>query len=655
MSDITSNAYNFAEHVTGSVDHRTGSYSASINLGEFISHGGAGKSFPLTVSYSASNSMDSGFGRGWSLPTAGFNKHKQVLSLSSGQSFKIRWDELKKEYEMPYRRIKDIRVFIYKDESDNTNQLHIVNKDGSQEFIDYEDGILKKIVSPNGLELHFEHEYHHDRLLLWRIHDGDNSGNEIEINWWDNKYKTTVIHKINNETFKKYTFHKFDKDRILKYFQMDGLKEYTYFEYQYFPTQKYKMLSKVTFPTGMVEEIVYLEKLHMPQGAPFKKMPVVYKHTVFPGQNQDPQVSIYTYSDTNYFGFGSDRKWISGEDNLFYSASDYKYYTMETINGTKKIVRIYNKYHMNVEVRYFHDDFMYKFEENIYYAEVGLSIYEQPPNYALVKERNTTVYNENGSYKKYIFRTKYDDYGNVVEEHSPNGNYITREYYPADEDSSDCPKEPYGFVNYVKEETFHPNESIFRYDTIHTDKFYYKKLDKLSTGSTMNLTERLNYYIVFSHRVESNEIEVRHEYHDNKLEIHTYGKIKSEKQLLNNKETITSFEYELIDDDKVLQKTIQIKTHDGYTSKAIEEYRLKDNKKIKETNVEKQTTKIEIDQLGREKNEFCIQSMVNTHQKILQNIMLRRVKIISNKQMLMKIRKNYILIMQVILLKLKRN
>lgn len=86
---VHSNAFNFMSYLQGGVDPRTGQYNVSINLPELKANNLAGPVVPLMLMFSPLNLRDSGFGQGWSLQLTEFDLVTQVLSLSSGETFRV--------------------------------------------------------------------------------------------------------------------------------------------------------------------------------------------------------------------------------------------------------------------------------------------------------------------------------------------------------------------------------------------------------------------------------------------------------------------------------------------------------------------------------------------------------------------------------------
>lgn len=106
-----------------------------------------------------------------------------MLSLSSGQSFDIVWNPTENEYDLPYRKLKDIKVVRSSDE----HYLHIQFKDGRKEIIDFEEGLLREVISPSGLSIKLDYRLFNFEYVLERIHDG--MGCEVSFDAWSNDWE----------------------------------------------------------------------------------------------------------------------------------------------------------------------------------------------------------------------------------------------------------------------------------------------------------------------------------------------------------------------------------------------------------------------------------------------------------------------------------
>ncbi|WP_152604622.1 hypothetical protein, partial [Pseudomonas sp. H2] len=88
-SAVHSNAFNFMSFIENGVDPRTGQYSLGIQLPELIGNNLCGPRLPLRLNFSPMNDQDSGFGIGWALNLSQFEIRASMLSLGSGERFKV--------------------------------------------------------------------------------------------------------------------------------------------------------------------------------------------------------------------------------------------------------------------------------------------------------------------------------------------------------------------------------------------------------------------------------------------------------------------------------------------------------------------------------------------------------------------------------------
>lgn len=507
MSVITSNAYNFSDFISSGVDARTGSFSLQINLGTFIGMGGAGLQIPLVIHFDASNHLNTGFGRGWSLPLSEFDADHNRLKLSTGQSFQIVWNDAKQEYDIPYRKLKDIRVFYLGDES----EIKIVYKGGKEEYLDYETGVIKRALSPQGIPVYFEFEYHQNKLRLHEIHD---EIRRVRINWWSNDYETLIEHSQSDEPFIAFRLHFNGDDRALTAFSIDGFNERLALEYQYFQEVNYACLSVITHPSGLREEIIYRHSQRLPNGAPIRYIPCVYRHLRYAGELQENYEAVYQFSDKNYLGFGSDRFWRPDEDTLFKTAYDYQYWSEELVNNKIKIKRTYNKYHLLIVEESFDENVIFQKNENQYYADPNLSIEYQSPQYSLLKYQSITYYYNNEQKVSRLY-FDYDEYANLLKKINADGSALINIYYPLAGERNACPPEPFGMISLLKSQTFTP--AAKKRQTPRSFFYTYTKLNRLQGEGYFVLLEEEKYSTGLS----------RLAYHQDTNKPIIYGRIKT--------------------------------------------------------------------------------------------------------------------------------
>lgn len=88
-TSVHSNAFNFMSSVKNGVDPRTGLYSVSISLPEIQTNDLRGPGFGLAMAYNPMNEINSGYGQGWNLQLSQYTPGNQILSLSTGETFKV--------------------------------------------------------------------------------------------------------------------------------------------------------------------------------------------------------------------------------------------------------------------------------------------------------------------------------------------------------------------------------------------------------------------------------------------------------------------------------------------------------------------------------------------------------------------------------------
>ncbi|KOE82692.1 hypothetical protein ACS86_07615 [Vibrio alginolyticus] len=550
QESILSNAQNFAENLSSGVDVRTGSFSIGINIGEFISHKTNGPIISLNLSYSASSQMDIGFGGGWSLPLSSFNKESNMLYLYNGQSFKLTWNNQKGEYDIIYKKLRDVRVFYI----DDTEEIKVEYKDGRTDYIDYETGLHRKVVSSTGLEVNFAFTDYGLNQVLWRAYD--NAGRELVIDTWSDQYKTTVMHLFDERVLQTIEFEKYTVDNFTYLSQVvfPSMTQPIQFQYKYLTGSGYRVIEEVTHSSGLVERLTYAEVGHrLPNSAPLESVPYVSEHTIVPGEGQLEQYTAYEYTTLNYLGYNCGIAWVAGEDTLFKADGDYRYQTTEIINQTKKVVREYNKYHLLESAEYYSDNALIRKEEYTYFADLNQKIEDQSAKYSLVKEQKLTHYNQNES-RLLITQYDYDDYGNLTLERNHDGSEVIRTYYPAEGEGALCPASPNGIVSYLKQEIFYPASSDFG-ECSRIKMMTYTSLPRLDNSDQsvvlLNSIDEEGHSIVYSH-------------YDDPSHVYKYGRVKSEAMTFNQFTDVVNFEYEYLDESV---KTIsRLWTYDGIES-----------------------------------------------------------------------------------------
>ncbi|OEE94421.1 hypothetical protein A1QK_16505 [Vibrio genomosp. F10 str. 9ZD137] len=583
---LESNANNFIDSISSGVDVRTGMYSVNIPLMQFLSHRTLGLSIPITLSYSAGSTVDIGFGRGWSVSLSHYDKTSGSISLSTGQSFKIYKPWGSDEYKIPYRKLKDVKIF-HLSESD---ELKVVNKEGECEYLSSLSGHLKKITSPQGHSVYFDYNIWTGRLD--KIYD--NEGREIKFDWSNVDTKVIVNHEIDYVIVQSVIINKSGNGiyRRLSKIKLDKGLPNIELDYRYIASSNYDVIEKVTHPTGLVEKMVYLDKGHsLPDGAPMLKIPFIQSHRIIPtlGDEQDDQpvtLTEYEYSDKNYLGFASERKWIAGEDTLFKSSANYTYNTTEIVNKSKVTVRKYNKYHLLDSEEHYDNDVLYKEEEYKYGANLNNSIEKQPATYSLPIKQTTTHY-KNGESRSATKKYKYDDYANLTFVQEADGSKELYTYYPAEGEVGKCPVDPNGMISRLKEYKFSPVITQYK-EKPRVHKFEYKSIARI---------DKPNEYFIVPKSVSGDNLTETTSYYENSEQPTFYGYLKETVSKINGYENKTTAEYEFLTTG--LKTTATLLTHDQLTKISSVTTECHRGLPIEQTDDGEPTVRVTYDSLGR--------------------------------------------------------
>lgn len=583
---IISNAQNFSIINNSGVDPRTGIYTCSIKIANFLSHKSVGYPISLILNYRAESIRDEGFGRGWLTSLSRFDKKSSIIYLSSGQSYKAIYNHQTSEYKIPYRKIKDLKLLY----SLSNNEINVIYKDGTVESIDYETGALKKITSVQGLETTFHYRESDQTSKLWKITDG--SGRELRIDCWSEELKTTVTQVVSGETYQTLVVDKESNGiyKRLTTLHLPDDESYITLEYEYLSNINYDLLAVFSHPSGLKEILTYQNEGHsFPSGGPASKVPYVTKHRLVAGSNQPDRVTNYTYSDKNYLGFASEAAFVHGEDTLFKSRSDYEYRSVEKINSTQSITRFYNKYHLQKSIEYRHNDVLYRKEEYVYYAEMNTSIEHQPANYSFLKEKHETHY-EGSESRTFIHKYQYDDYGNQTLIREINGDQTKRVYYTSSGEDQACPPEPNGFVAFLKEETFQPASSITTgHEQERKNVFTYQSLPRIGGGN----------FVVLKH--EDNSLSRVDYVYFNNVEELTHGQLQKTSTFINDFVSRKDLSYRYTDQEAALTTTLT--THDNLVVSTQVKHDLKSGEAVQWVDSEGVISSCLYDLLGRRTRE----------------------------------------------------
>ena len=519
MSAITSNAFNFSGFIDSGVDVRTGTYSASINIMDLKGNHLSGPDFNFSLHYNMNNTSDEGFGRNWSVPISRFSKSTGLLSLSNGQAFKIQYNASLGRYEIPYRKLEDIKVYYVNTPGTQSGEIKVVHKGGEMEFIDWDKGVINRRYSPQGHKLKYEYGYLNNQPILWKV--SDEVGSFMVVDWWSDPYKTTVELNMAGELVKTVTITKTANGsykRLSHASIPNDTSLYTSFGYEWVDSLGVDLLVSVVYPTGLEETVRYQHEGHRLQsGAPIPYMPYVTELYVDHGEGQEPAIHRFSYSSQNYLGFGSDAVFHSGEDTLFGARKDYVYSCTERVGNELEIIKHYNKYHLLIRDEFYKDGQKYQEADYEYYADANTHIEYQPAQYGMLKACRTQLH-QDGNTREQLSQYEYDIWGNEIWSRDEQ-NVETRTEYYSEKGEEGCPASKYGFRNRVKH------------------------VDLLSRDGKQNV-RKLFKYITLDARLDDEKFFLLQEeqvgvlkrtfsFYSNPNDLLNYGRVKAEREIVN--------------------------------------------------------------------------------------------------------------------------
>ncbi|PKG37401.1 hypothetical protein [Psychromonas sp. Urea-02u-13] len=558
---MISNAFNFNEYISSGVDVRTGSFSLEFSLGKLLSNNLSGPTFEKNIVYNPFDKQDHGYGIGWKLRITRFDKSSYNLTLKNGQNFEIKYHSSTNEFTIPYKKLKDTKLYylanISKPGEPSKPGIKIAYKNGEIEFVDWNKGTLERRVSPHGHEIYFSYATHSGEYRLITV--SDNAGNALNTDYWSTNLFTTVsLTSLNGEQRQTKLYKigsELDKVTLPN---SEGL--FTKIHYTSLYQLNVRVVNTVTHPSGQVDHIWYKELGHKtPSGSPISHYPYVIKFQSIHEDNQPPVTSTYHYSTLNFLGYNSGISWQPDSDTLFKALSDYTYFSEETINGSVKISRHYNKYHLVKKEDFYSDSFLYQAVSYKYFANLNWTIDNQPDNYSLVREQKTTVFKSNDS-RIETNTYDYDDYGNLLASFHEDGSSTYYEYYPIEGSGIQCPVAPNGIVRYLKSERFYlPNTSSGN-SPYRSKNVEYKALAMLNNeGNFVVPVRQVNY---------NNDVLMT--YFEDINDSNQFGRIATKSTTINGFTSQINHQYSF--GGSLLSITNTLTTHDGHTTSKREDF-----------------------------------------------------------------------------------
>ena len=575
-TSVHSNAFNFMSFLQSGVDPRTGQYTVSISLPDVKTNDLRGPGVPLALSFNPLNTLDSGFGHGWNLQLSQYTPGNQVLSLSSGETFKVTGrDSASGQLTMKEKKLDSFHFY-----EEGVDQFRVVHKSGLVEVLGMMGSAQNRVAlpvemyAPEGHKVTLGYEIYNNAPMLAWIKDG--AGNVLLTIKRESVFVEVLLQPFggpDGAPLARFVMTLTAAERYVSKISLptDNLASWR-FEYEL--VLGHLCIKKVDTPTGGREEVFYEDGGHkFPTGSGRTPLPRVTRHLSTPGFSQ-PTIDVrYTYpEDKNFLGYGLTVSWADdGLDNLYKYIGSYEYSSVETLfvndRPARSIDRKFNQFHLLTSETTTQNNNV-QTVDTTYYLSPNVA-FEQQPNYCQLPKENKTSWsllNNPNKRRSETVSSTYDNFGNLLTQTQTNGVVETSVWYPAAGEEGFCPPDPEGFVRQLKEKTVTPAASTDGQAPTLRTRFTYKSLPAL-TGS--NLSNWLTVeHQVLAQMAGSSATELEHtafEHANEPVNAFLHGRVTRQTVTMNEKSTITDYAYSKLDSPAFKESVLQtVETVTGF-------------------------------------------------------------------------------------------
>jgi RHS repeat-associated protein len=560
-TSVHSNALNFMSCLNSGVDPRTGLYNVSINLPDLLGNDLRGPGLALGMAYSPLNTQDGGYGLGWSLQLSQYDIGSKILSLSTGETYKVT-DDNGIQLKMEEQKLDSFRFYRQDD-----RHFRVVHKSGMVEILEIRGSIENRVALPvqiyaaSGHRLDLDYQaFSSTRQILRSVTDElgqtlmslKREGYSIEV----------LLHPFSGPEggpLARFVMSLSTSDYRVSRITLPTENEASWrFTYD-FEQDNQLCIKEVHTPTGAREEIWYLDTGHeFPDSSGLMPLPRVTRHIIYPGLEQ-PAVDVrYTYGNNqnrryNFLGAGLSITWDNdGLDNLYkHYTSDYDYVCTESlwvggVDGevVRSIERTFNRLHLQtLEVTTQNNNV--QTVETTYNIESGKPYKDQPSDCQMPREIKTT-WREEGTnrIRSETVSNTYDRHGNPLTHTRADGIVETSTWYPA-EGGDGCPEDPEGFVRQLKDKTTSPAPSAQGGAPTLCTRYRYSALPALEQSPLSQWLVPLSETLVQldAESGESQLQQIRMEYFDLPDQPLLHGHVQRRTSTLNGQSTISTYDY----------------------------------------------------------------------------------------------------------------
>ncbi|RMS02998.1 RHS repeat domain-containing protein [Pseudomonas syringae] len=586
-TSVHSNAFNFMSYLQSGVDPRTGQYTVSITLPEVKTNGLRGPTLPLVLSYNPLNVQDSGFGFGWNLQLPQYEPGSQIVSLSSGETFKVQGisgDQLlmpeKKLDSFHFYKLDDVRYRVVH-KSGQVENLEVRGSQGNQL------ALPTRIFAPEGHGVTLEYAPFGTHQMLSKVMD--DSG-QILLDITRDSTSVRLVVRGAQGADAEFVMILGSSLRSVMRIELPTDNKASW-RFAYSQIRGHSCMASVDTPVGGHEDVFYQDSGHQfPVRAGRDPLPRVTRHLITPGFGQ-PEVDLrysysYSYRDSgqrerNFLGGGLDIAWAEdGLDNLYryLGAELYQYSSTETlrVDGADKryIERVFNQFHLLVRETMRQQLNILQVDTD-YYINAGQPFYAQPAYCQLPKEvRTTWRLSTDGSVPRTeTVSSRYDSHGNLLVQTQANGVVENSEWYSASGEDG-CPPDPDGFVRTLKSTAVVPAASVYGLAPTLVTRYRYKALLAVA-GSQQRPWLASDSETLLQQTVDSEQELQRTAYtyiEDSPADAFQYGRVRRQTVTMGGQNTITDYVYSTLESPEFHQTvlhTVQTVTGFDQTQKVI--------------------------------------------------------------------------------------
>ncbi|MDU8430286.1 RHS repeat-associated core domain-containing protein [Pseudomonas syringae pv. actinidifoliorum] len=582
-TSVHSNAFNFMSYLQSGVDPRTGQYTVSITLPEVKTNGLRGPTLPLVLSYNPLNVQDSGFGFGWNLQLSQYEPGSQIVSLSSGETFKVNGisgDQLlmseKKLDSFHFYKLDDVRYRVVH-KSGQVENLEVRGSQGNQL------ALPTRIFSPEGHGVTLEYAPFGTHQMLSKVMD--DSG-QILLDITRDSTSVRLVLRGAQGADAEFVMILGGSLRSVMRIELPTDNKASW-RFAYSLIRGHSCMVSVDTPVGGHEDVFYQGSGHQfPVSANRDPLPRVTRHLITPGFGQ-PQVDVrYSYRDSlqrerNFLGGGLDIAWAEdGLDNLYryLGAEPYQYSSTETLRvndaDRRDIERVFNQFHLLVRETTRQQLNILQVDTD-YYINAGQPFYAQPTYFQLPKEVRTTWRLSTGGSvpRTEIVSSGYDSHGNLLVQTQANGVVENSEWYSASGEDG-CPPDPDGFVRTLKSTAVVPAASVYGLAPTLVTRYRYKALLAVA-GSQQRPWLASDSETLLQQTADGEQELQRTAYtyiEDSPADAFQYGRVRRQTVTMGGQNTITDYVYSTLESPEFHQTvlhTVQTVTGFDKTQKII--------------------------------------------------------------------------------------